>query len=206
MDWKLVKKFVFLGVMSGLLSAIDNYLIPHQDKLPWPLPGILFSLPGVIFGLFLYIAGISAKVIPSSRRIVGMVALVAASVVGWIYGSEMAFNFVLSSPQGRSEFFMILTLSFAYVIGGGFGAFMVSSAVVWVWNITHRRLLFISLVTLLGALGGPVFLFVEEVLELRDPPASFIGIAVWQGLVLGTAAVALCLSKAHERQHLSIPS
>lgn len=197
MDWKLVMKFIFLGVMSGALCTIVVYLTAYEVKLPRPLPGIILSLPGVIFGLFLYIAGVSAKVIPSSRRIVGIVALVAASVVGWIYASKLGFNLVMYAPEGRSEFFMFLTLSLAYVIAGGFGALMVSIAVIWVWNITHRRLLFISLVTLSGALGSLVFRFVD-LLEIKDPAASVLIFAVWQGLVLGTAAVALGLSKAHE--------
>jgi hypothetical protein len=98
---------------------------------------------------------------------------------------------------GISEFVRILLIYFAYIVGGGFGALMVSIAVVWAWNITHRRLLFISLVTLSGALGGQVFLFVD-LLRIKDPAESVIIFAVWQGLVLGTAAVALGLSKARE--------
>ncbi len=135
--------FLLAGLFSGILCSSGGYWLPEDSFFADSYPGIVLGL--ALFGLGSFI-GVQAR----DRRILSAVVLVVSSIIGWHLSIDLGFDKGDPLP---------------FTAAGAIGAFSVSLGLLLAWPVIKLRYLFVTVVTLGGAIGGLIFRFTNKLVD-----------------------------------------
>lgn len=173
--------YISAGVLSGALCWAGGYILPDRG---W----FLKIYPGLILGIVLFLAGNNGKFKFKQKDILGVLTLIAASVIGWRLAIDVGYEH--GSP-------------WRFASAGAIGAFSVAVGLVWVWGIRSSNAigLFLILITAGGAFAGWFFrtLHDQTPTRLGDDLWTFLLFVEWQVMLMLTIWLSLQIVKTGRR-------
>lgn len=167
--------FFILGLISGAACWALHFVLPQKQ---W----IIDYYPAIVLGFFLYIGGDLAG-IKYSRRLLVLVTLLAAAIIGWRLAIEVGYDLGGPAP---------------FVNAGALGGLILALGLLLGWRIRARSLQFVAIASAAGALGGLAF----HVLDTwfighmeADDLWVLILFAEWQSIFMAGVAVAVNYSR-----------
>jgi hypothetical protein len=172
MSAKKILQFAVLGMLSGTACWALHFVLPDKQ---W----IVDYYPGAVLGIFLYIAGAYIAGMNAVPRILALVILITASILGWRLAVQVGYD--LGGPV-------------AFVNAGTLGALVLALGLLLGWHIRAGAWKFVLIVTAGGALGGLAFHFLDlwfiGSME-NDDIWILILFTEWQGFFMAGLALAL---------------
>ena len=152
-------QLALVGLVSGSLCAVSGNItehIPYADSL----------VPGLIFGLAVFLG---LKQISHQYRYppaISVLALVAVSALGWSLALHLGYEYG------------------GFVGAGALGALPLAIAIPLLLKRATNQAMFVLIVTLAGALGGFIFIGLDQVLDEANWLWTVSLFVEWQIVVL----------------------
>lgn len=163
--------FAAAGLLSGIISALGQYILPDIQLLQQ-------HYPPVVLGITLYLCGIYVAGLQNTKPLWRLLVLIIFCVIGWRISIDVGYSLGGPAP---------------FISAGALGAFVVAWGWLLAWGIPTRDWRFILCVTLAGILGGLIFQIADRLWTMKEPVWELFLFGEWQCLLLAGIA------SAHQR-------